>query len=76
MDARVQRLGRSDGLFALLCVKMNITQPIPTVDEVQRIVNIQDPKIRNLQITQCYSELSNVLTWRTGLAANWCTFAT
>src|SRR3970282_2078948 len=35
-----------------------------------------DPLIRNLQITQCYHELALVLAERTGLSANWCTFAT
>lgn len=49
---------------------------IPTVDEVQRIAQIADPVMRNLQITQCYHELSAVLAGRTALAANWCTFAT
>ena len=55
---------------------MHTNPPIPTAEEVQRIINIEDPIIRNLQITQCYHELSAVLAWRTGLAANWCTFAT
>jgi hypothetical protein len=32
--------------------------------------------IRNLQITQCYHELSAVLRERIGGNANWCTFAT
>ncbi len=32
--------------------------------------------IRNLQITQCYHELSAALRERTGGNANWCTFAT
>lgn len=50
--------------------------PVPTVEDVERIVQIQDPVVRNLQITQCYHELSAVLAARTGRAANWCTFAT
>jgi hypothetical protein len=49
---------------------------IPTVAEVDRIAGLQDPVTRNLQITQCYSELSQALTARTGFSANWCTFAT
>ena len=49
---------------------------VPTVEDVERIRNMQDPVMRNLQITQCYHELSLVLAGRTGLAANWCTFAT
>ncbi len=55
---------------------MHTTTAVPTVEEVTRIINIEDPVLRNLQITQCYHELSEVLTRRTGLAANWCTFAT
>ena len=35
-----------------------------------------DPVLRNLQITQCYHELSSALTGRIGPSANWCTFAT
>ena len=49
---------------------------IPTIAEVERICNIADPVIRNLQITQCYHELSVALAAHTGTAANWCTFAT
>lgn len=48
----------------------------PTVADVERIVQIEDPVLRNLEITQCYHELSAVLSERTGQAANWCTFAT
>jgi hypothetical protein len=55
---------------------MPTTLPIPTLEEVQRIASQEDPVIRNLQITQCYHELSEILAARTGLAANWCTFAT
>lgn len=52
--------------------------PIPTITdtEIDRIAAIQDPIIRNLQITQCYHELSAALAERSGLNANWCTFAT
>lgn len=49
---------------------------IPNVIEVDRIARLQDPVLRNLQITQCYSELSESLGRRTGFSANWCTFAT
>jgi hypothetical protein len=44
--------------------------------EIDRISQIDDPALRNLQITQSYSELSRGLTARTGFSANWCTFAT
>lgn len=49
---------------------------LPTLEDVERIANIGDPVLRNLQITQCYHELSAFLASRTGPAANWCTFAT
>jgi hypothetical protein len=48
----------------------------PSTAEVERIAALQDPVLRNLQITQCYHELSEALSRRTGLSANWCTFAT
>ncbi len=49
----------------------------PTVAEVERIARLSDPVVRNLQITQCYCELSRALAARTpGKPANWCTFAT
>ena len=50
--------------------------PAPTVADVERIARLRDPALRNLQITQSYYELSQVMTARTGLSANWCTFAT
>jgi len=49
----------------------------PTVAEVERIAALSDPVVRNLQITQCYWELSRAFATRTGgELANWCTFAT
>jgi hypothetical protein len=48
----------------------------PTVDDVDRIAHVDDPILRNLQITQCYSELSQTVAQLTGYSANWCTFAT
>jgi len=47
----------------------------PSVDDVDRIAHIADPVIRNLQITQCYFEISRALRQLTGAHANWCTFA-
>jgi hypothetical protein len=47
-----------------------------TIDEVDRIVRVGDPIIRNLQITQCYYEISRCIAGLTGFSANWCTFAT
>jgi hypothetical protein len=37
---------------------------------------MDSPVLRNLQITQCYAELSAAMRARTGEAADWCTFAT
>jgi hypothetical protein len=48
----------------------------PSAGEVDEIAGLADPILRNLQITQCYSELSQALGARTGYSANWCTFAT
>jgi hypothetical protein len=48
----------------------------PSVAEVERIAALTDPVLRNLQITQCYHELAEGLARRTGMSANWCTFAT
>ena len=49
---------------------------VPDLAAVESIAAISDPVLRNLQITQCYCELSVAFARRTGLAANWCTFAT
>jgi hypothetical protein len=49
---------------------------VPGIDDVDRIAGLTDPVIRNLQITQCYHELSGAMQPFTGGAANWCTFAT
>jgi len=37
---------------------------------------MDNPVLRNLQITQCYAELSAAMRARTSAAADWCTFAT
>lgn len=50
--------------------------PIPTVAEIDRIAALPQAIVRNLQITQCYAELSAAFAARTGPGANWCTFAT
>ena len=49
---------------------------VPDVAEVRRIVAIGDPVLRNLEITYCYSRLAAAVARRTGVGANWCTFAT
>ncbi len=50
--------------------------PFPTIQQVDTIATHPEPVLRNLQITQCYYELSHTMTARTGACANWCTFAT
>lgn len=48
----------------------------PAVIEIDRIARINDPILRNLQITQCYYELSQAAAGLLGFSANWCAFAT
>lgn len=48
----------------------------PTVSDVEQIAVLPDPVVRNLRITQSYHELATAMVPRTGLCANWCTFAT
>ena len=48
----------------------------PSVDEVERIAAIENPVIRNLEITHCYSRLAAEFSARSGEGANWCTYAT
>ena len=48
----------------------------PNVEDIDRIARLNDPILRNLQITQCYHELSQCVAERNGFCANWCTFAT
>lgn len=50
--------------------------PAPSIEEVQSIGELEDPVIRNLRITECYSRLSAAMTGQIGMSANWCTFAT
>jgi hypothetical protein len=47
-----------------------------SVADVQRIVAIPSPVLRNLEITYCYSQLATAYARRTGKGANWCTYAT
>ena len=48
---------------------------IPTAEDVARIAGINDPVIRNLNITQGYYELSQAMSKYTDRNPNWCTFA-
>ena len=47
-----------------------------TQAEVRRIAAIENPVIRNLEITYCYSRLAAAFAERTSKGANWCTYAT
>src|SRR5512133_605623 len=68
--------GRHEVCCAAFTARVFIMDEIPTSAEVDRIATLGDVVIRNLQITQCYHELSLALTRRIGPHANWCTFAT
>ena len=48
----------------------------PSEQDIQRIAAINDPIVRNLQITQAYHDLSGAMASLTGPGANWCTIAT
>lgn len=48
---------------------------ILTVKDVEEIAGIEDPVIRNLNITQGYYELSQAMSKYTDGNPNWCTFA-
>ena len=48
----------------------------PEPAEVRRIAAMHDAVLRNLEITHCYWRLAQALARRTGVGANWCTFAT
>lgn len=48
----------------------------PGVVEVARIAAMDNPVLRNLEITECYADLSAAMRPRTDGAADWCTFAT
>ena len=47
----------------------------PSAEQIDSIASLAEPVLRNLQITQCYCELSAVFAKRMGRFANWCTFA-
>ena len=48
----------------------------PEPAEVRRIAAMHDAILRNLEITHCYWRLAQAVARRTGVGANWCTFAT
>ena len=51
-------------------------RPVATEADVSRIAAIGNRVIRNLEITNCYADLSAAFRARTGAGADWCTFAT
>jgi len=55
---------------------VTIAAPPPTVDDVGRIAALENPIVRNLEITNCYARLSAAFAARGGPGANWCTYAT
>jgi hypothetical protein len=51
--------------------------PTPSANSVQEIIAEIDPELRNLKITQCYHDLSQMIAPLLGPEnVNWCTFAT
>jgi hypothetical protein len=46
------------------------------VAETQRIAAIENPVIRNLEITECYAQLAAGMATRAVGCSNWCTYAT
>lgn len=53
-----------------------VSNHYPSDHQINSIILSNNLINRNLQITQAYSELSNAIASRTGVIANWCTFAT
>ena len=53
-----------------------MSEPAPSVADVQRIAAIPNPVIRNLEITNCYARLATAFAEGEGPGANWCTYAT
>ena len=47
----------------------------PELQELEAIIALPDPVLRNLRITECYHRLSQAMSARTGACSNWCTFA-
>jgi hypothetical protein len=60
----------------LSIVRSDATRTAPSTNEIQRIVAITSPVVRNLEITWCYSRLAAAFATRSGKGANWCTYAT
>ena len=52
------------------------TTTVPSVEYVTRIAASENPVLRNLAITDCYSRLAAAFAERVGEGANWCAYAT
>src|SRR3954463_1682088 len=48
----------------------------PDVAQAKRIAAIENPVIRNLEITECYAQLATGMAIRAPACSNWCTYAT
>lgn len=57
-------------------IKIMTNTSMPTPDHIERIAAIDDPIVRNLQITQCYHELAAAMGRLLPGGANWCAVAT
>lgn len=55
---------------------MNGVDDFTSIPSVERITALEEPVLRNLQITQSYAEMSAAMARLVGPGANWCTFAT
>jgi hypothetical protein len=52
------------------------SQPAPDTAEIERIAGMENPVLRNLEITEAYSRLAGAVAQRSYPCSNWCTFAT
>jgi len=68
--------GTSTPLSSELVAGLGTEPAPPDVAEVHRIEGIENPVIRNLEITECYAELAAGAAIRVPGCCNWCTFAT
>src|SRR5262245_52125701 len=54
----------------------NPPRAFPSAQEIERVLAVEDPVLRNLLVTQRYHELASAVAGWLGPRANWCTFAT
>ena len=70
------RGGKAYERVCTACDAFVVEPETPSPRDVERIVAIESPVVRNLEITYCYSRLAAACAARTGTGANWCTYAT